>query len=768
MSDWGDSRELPAVEPLPEGYCLDGRFRIRGLRRIDGSGIEYLVSDEILGRKLVGKEFAPAGVVRRDGEAQLQVRDPEFEPVFRSIVQQVREEAQLMARLEHPVTGSLTDCFQANGSVYRIFGPSDVNPLDYLIEYQSLDFGEDELIGDLLGPLLDGLTMLHEQGIIHGNISTENIFATESGEVLLGEMAGVKLLSFEWVQNGRGCFNPIFAAPENREVRFTPTAQPHLTSLQFDPDRGPSSDIYSLAGVAIHAITGKLPASATDRASGKVEETPLRENPALLKKFNARLLAAIDHGFKLQPADRPQSIEEWREELQSGSIEEETRISGSSKGVQMSAELPSDEDKTRLLPRPVYEPDPDYHSDQDINWDDTRSVPPMSRESVDDSRDDTCAIAPMSREDADRSQDDVVRPPENVQFTTYRPRSLVPGNWKDLLVFTHLDDDEVDLDAGGKLPIEEVRDKARSLLGDQIEQYLDTTKDSQVVIARESEITIKPEIPGVRVNPPNRSFFWREGKTSHLEQFEICLTEPELLGRGEIVILIGPLIAATIPLRFQVEESRRASKPPAESDRARVYQKVFPSYSRKDLQIVQSVEGHVRTMGHTYLRDLTTLRAGEDWWRTLQVLIAEADVFQLFWSNNSRASEVVQQEIDFALSLRRDNFIRPTYWEEPIPEAPERLRNLHFFFMGVEREVKKVPEVFRTGSKRNNEETLREIEDGDEDFEKYFDRGNEPILPCAPEPSMAQRGRSRISLVFIFLLVFGIPTALLLWFFWFR
>ena len=47
-------------------------------------------------------------------------------------------------------------------------------------------------------------------------------------------------------------------------------------------------------------------------------------------------------------------------------------------------------------------------------------------------------------------------------------------------------------------------------------------------------------------------------------------------------------------------------------------------------------------------------------------------------------SSQVQQECEYAVSLGRPHFVRPTYWEIPLPEAPERglpseaLKRLHF------------------------------------------------------------------------------------------
>jgi len=70
------------------------------------------------------------------------------------------------------------------------------------------------------------------------------------------------------------------------------------------------------------------------------------------------------------------------------------------------------------------------------------------------------------------------------------------------------------------------------------------------------------------------------------------------------------------------------------------------------------------------------------WSDHLLELIRGADVFQLFWSRNAMVSEYVRAEWEFALSLRRPHFIRPVYWEEPLPEQaglpPGELRALHF------------------------------------------------------------------------------------------
>ena len=100
--------------------------------------------------------------------------------------------------------------------------------------------------------------------------------------------------------------------------------------------------------------------------------------------------------------------------------------------------------------------------------------------------------------------------------------------------------------------------------------------------------------------------------------------------------------------------------------------------------MVAAVRRFSEVTGDSYLVDADTLRSGEEWSARLSELIDEADVFQLFWSENSMRSTHVRREWEHALSLGRDHFVRPVYWEQPFPEdrgqglPPEDLLELHF------------------------------------------------------------------------------------------
>lgn len=274
---------------------------------------------------------------------------------------------------------------------------------------------------------------------------------------------------------------------------------------------------------------------------------------------------------------------------------------------------------------------------------------------------------------------------ENVQFTVYRPDVVRPQQWYPMLAFAHLSEKAPDADDDLD-PLEEVRRQAKQVLGDNLDQYSGLTQDGRQAVPREGELTFVPEVPGIRFNPPRRSFRWQEAV--HREEFRLRASSnlDGRTARGRLTVFLGAMLLADVPLQIRVDSRCPAGPktPSMKTAAARPYRRIFASYSHKDAPVVQQCAGFAAALGDQYLRDCVDLRAGEVWSERLEDLIRKADVFQLFWSTNSMHSSFVQQEWEYALTLNRPSFIRPTYWEEPLPEdpaaglPPDALRRLHF------------------------------------------------------------------------------------------
>ena len=268
---------------------------------------------------------------------------------------------------------------------------------------------------------------------------------------------------------------------------------------------------------------------------------------------------------------------------------------------------------------------------------------------------------------------------EDVKFTVYRPQVVAPAKWSSWVFFAHRG--PTSLDEGD--PLVEVERQARAILGNEFEHSVDATQESAAALPRESTITVVPFVPGLEFNPAQRSFVWQE--QVHREEFRARSAAGQGQGilRGNITVYLGALVVAVINVKVEVADSA-GQVAPTVPDRAQVYRKIFVSYSRRDRAVVEHFERLIVAIGDRYLRDINDIRAGEIWSQRLEELIKEADVFQLFWSSNSMRSSHVRQEWEFALSLGRSQFVRPTYWEEPIPKddaaglPPTQLQTLHF------------------------------------------------------------------------------------------
>jgi hypothetical protein len=110
-----------------------------------------------------------------------------------------------------------------------------------------------------------------------------------------------------------------------------------------------------------------------------------------------------------------------------------------------------------------------------------------------------------------------------------------------------------------------------------------------------------------------------------------------------------------------------------------LFKKIFASYAPQDLHMVQLTESILRILGVCNLVwDERIVSPGGNRKEAVCAAISDADVFQLFWSEHAKKSTTVQSEWKYALSLRRDGFVRPVYWSDKPPKPPKELGQLFF------------------------------------------------------------------------------------------
>lgn len=256
---------------------------------------------------------------------------------------------------------------------------------------------------------------------------------------------------------------------------------------------------------------------------------------------------------------------------------------------------------------------------------------------------------------------------EDVNFSAFYPKEITVEKWHTLLIYTYVPS-----------VLEAVRKDARKF-EDEIGEIRES-KPSTTKLARGTDITVVPTCEGIMFNPESVTFQWLEDQ--HRAEFRLRADASlaDMAGNAQVTLYVGPLIVGTLKMGILFNETGPGSVQ-SEEVSARIYHQddIFISYSHRDTDIVKNCKTAYEALGHNILIDFETLRSGQRWNAGLMRMIERANIFQLFWSENSSKSEFCRQEWQYALGLNRDEgFIRPVFWKDPIPEPPAELSEFHF------------------------------------------------------------------------------------------
>jgi hypothetical protein len=262
-----------------------------------------------------------------------------------------------------------------------------------------------------------------------------------------------------------------------------------------------------------------------------------------------------------------------------------------------------------------------------------------------------------------------------VQFSAYYPREIAANVWQPLRAYVFR--------AGAAAA---VADDASKELGGLLSSYREVERPAQINIAEGALITATPRLDGFQFNPPSAQVAFYEDWQRFDFKLRAANAPLDQASNGQITFTVEGVIVAEIPMSIYLGSagtSVSTAAAPTSVTRP-IYQSIFCSYSHKDTQIVERVERAYKVLGMTFLRDVISLRSGQDWDAELLNLIDRADIFQLFWSSASSQSKAVRKEWEYALQRQRQRpqeaFIRPVFWETPMPPPAPELGAIHFAF----------------------------------------------------------------------------------------
>ncbi len=274
---------------LTGGTLLKNRYRVVGPIGQGGMGAVYRAEDTLLPGRLCAIKEIDLGP-DFDAEAAEQLRH------------QFRQEASILARLDHPNLPKVSDYFSEGGREYLVMDYVAGNDLSMVINeaHHRGEFLPQAQVLAWAEQLCDALTYLHTQSppILHRDIKPSNIKLTPSNLIKLVDFGLVKVLAADeertiTVVQGRGT------------AAYTPLEQygddETHTSIR--------SDICALGATLYHLLTGLPPATARQRFLNPDALIPPRViNPHISPTVEDAILQAM----ALHPNDRPSTVEAFR------------------------------------------------------------------------------------------------------------------------------------------------------------------------------------------------------------------------------------------------------------------------------------------------------------------------------------------------------------------------------------------------------------------------------------------------------------------------
>ena len=524
---------------------------------------------------------------------------------------------------------------------------------------------------NLIERCLEFLGALHAAGIVHGDLSPDNLFL-ETHEVLFrdGRLPDQYLLRLVDYNSARR-----IEGPENQPGQTVflklPYAAPELASGY---PLSPRSDLYSLGVVFFEALTGERPydvktmADVAARREIPFPAIPLAfDIPGPIERF-IRTLAAADSGARPRSAGDAlrelrdlKDVHRWISQVEAPPLPafhrraEGRRADGPSALYEVAGLQPITFVSRPPNSTPPRGPWPEAGADEDVPII-TEAAAPVASPSY---------APPGDR--AETSMAYAVPVPSieqgmrKVDFSVFAPASIAPGTSFILEVWAYL---------------REQRDQLLELAA-RHGRLIERGSRGPVVTEFGTELTLVLRLDGFKVSDPSESFHW----FGEISNVPFVVEAPAGLRPGiypgQISILHHGMLLTR--LVFDVEVGKAIGEAANLGARREQITSAFASYSSLDREeVLRRVQG-IMAAGIEVFVDVLSLRAGDAWEEQLIKNIREKDIFYLFWSVEASKSQWVEREWRYALSERGIDFIHPIPLSDPreAPPPPE-LAGRHF------------------------------------------------------------------------------------------
>ena len=287
---------------LKPGTVLANKYLIGKVIGHGGFGITYLAYDTVLGIKLAVKEYFVQENSSRLESGEVVPFEGEKGERFKEGTRRFLEEARILAKFEgNPGIVSVRDFFKANGTAYLVMTYLEgMNLRQYLAKNGPMPY---EKVRQEIIPVLAGaLSAVHGAGLLHRDISPDNIFLTKQGQVKIIDFGAARQVAGPSVGSMSIILKPGYAPEEQ---------------YRSHGKQGPWTDVYAVAATIYRTITGKVPPESLDRL-----ETDTIEPPSKYCDIPSQQEKVLLKAMSVKADDRYQSMREFHNALLSAQYDE--------------------------------------------------------------------------------------------------------------------------------------------------------------------------------------------------------------------------------------------------------------------------------------------------------------------------------------------------------------------------------------------------------------------------------------------------------------
>ena len=293
---------------LPPQTILYGKYLVGRVLGQGGFGITYIGWDIALERKVAIKEYYPSGQVSRvPGTKSLIWSESDPAVAARQDgLEMFLKEARKMSKVDDiPGVVRVRDLFRENDTAYIVMDFVEGETLKARLKRTGpMSWNQAK---EIFQPAIRAMEQVHKAGLIHRDLSPDNIMLLPDGSVKILDLGAAKDLNVNQgassMQVAKGGFSPY----EQYSQRG---------------GSGPWTDVYAMAATIYFTLTGKIPPIAIDRA----EDDTISWNLPRLDTLPRQALEALKKAMVVSAKKRTQSMEELEKGLFVEEVEPEPKL----------------------------------------------------------------------------------------------------------------------------------------------------------------------------------------------------------------------------------------------------------------------------------------------------------------------------------------------------------------------------------------------------------------------------------------------------------